>query len=415
MPRLSILTIVMNPRSDNCWRLPAHLSLRDGRAGHKLRLPYATASIERQVCRPVQQRGYFWNVLFLHQVRRLAMNSYRYFPVTVCCLAALCGWFLASFAEGADPRDQQLDLHLNPHDVVGYDSCQKCHASEISTWKQTPHHQTFLTLHRQPEAKQIADRLGIQSFKTDSACVQCHYTMQATAHGLEAISGVSCESCHGAAKNWIDVHNDYGGPGVTREAESAEHRVQRLRNSIAGGMRNPINVYLVAQSCYRCHTVPDERLVNRGGHKAGSLDFELVSWSQGTIRHNFLRSDGTANTASDSARLRQMFMAGMIAELEFSLRAVARATEKATFGINAASRADRAAKRLAAAQSKLTQPLLDEILAVYNSIQLKLNHRAELTEAADSIAALGVRFAATVGGDQLAPIEPFIPGPDKWK
>ena len=60
-------------------------------------------------------------------------------------------------------------------------------------------------------------------------------------------------------------------------------------------MRNPVNVYLLAQSCYRCHTVPDERLVNVGGHHAGSLDFELVSWSQGTVRHNFVRTDGKVN------------------------------------------------------------------------------------------------------------------------
>jgi hypothetical protein len=57
-----------------------------------------------------------------------------------------------------------------------------------------------------------------------------------------------------------------------------------------------------------------------------------------------------------------MFVAGMIADLEFSLRATAAATEKATFGVSAAGRASRAAKRLAAANSKLNQPLLAEVL-----------------------------------------------------
>ena len=132
---------------------------------------------------------------------------------------------------------QPLEVHLNPHEVVGYQACEKCHAAEISVWKQTPHYATFMTLHRRPEANQIASKLGISSFKNDSACTKCHYTMQANPSGLEAISGVSCESCHGAAKNWLDVHNDYGGPGVTRESESRAHRVERLRNSIAGGMR----------------------------------------------------------------------------------------------------------------------------------------------------------------------------------
>lgn len=320
----------------------------------------------------------------------------------------------------AAPRNAELPLNLNPHDVMGVESCEKCHASEISVWKQTPHSATFLTLHRRPEAQQIANKLGISSFKNDSACIKCHYTMQTSGTGLEAIAGVSCESCHGAAKNWLDVHSDYGGPGVTKETETAAHRVERLRSSIGAGMRNPINVYMVAQSCYRCHTVPDERLVNVGGHNAGSMDFEFVAWSQGTVRHNFLRGDslrgdGHSNPLSSLERLRQMFVAGMIADLEFSLRATATATEKATFGVNAAGRTSRAAKRLAAAQSKLKQPLLDEILSVYQSVELKLNNSLQLTKAADSIAALGIRFAATVNGSQLSAIEPYIPSQDRWK
>ncbi len=314
-----------------------------------------------------------------------------------------------------DPRNQSLPLNVNPHQVLGYESCQKCHAAEISVWKQTPHHSTFMSLHRNPAAQQIADRLGIASFKQDSECVSCHYTMQAQPSGLAAVSGISCESCHGAAKNWIELHNDYGGPGVTRETESASHRNQRLRESIEAGMRNPVNVYLVAQSCYRCHTVPNERLVNQGGHNLGSLDFELVSWSQGMVRHNFVRSNGTTNDPSLPHRLRQMFVAGMIADLEFSLRATAAATEKAQFGINAAQRTARAAQRIAAAQVKLQQPILDEILAVYQSVQLKLNNQSQLTEAAESVHALGVLFAETVDGSQLAAIEEFIPTPDRWK
>lgn len=344
----------------------------------------------------------------------LKLNK-KYVLLSLVVLSLSLSFGMAPNAQTADPRDTQLDVHLNPHDVMGVESCEKCHAAEISVWKQTPHSTTFLTLHRQAEAQQIAGKLGISSFKNDSACIKCHYTMQAAPSGLEAISGVSCESCHGAAKNWINVHNEYGGPGVTRESETAAHRIERLRGSIGAGMRNPINVYMVAQSCYRCHTVPEERLVNVGGHNAGSMDFEIVAWSQGTVRHNFLRSDGQSNQPSSPERLRQMFVAGMIADLEFSLRATAAATEKATFGVNAASRASRAAKRLAAAQGKLSQPLLDEILAVYQRIELKLNNSAQLTEAADSIANLGIRFAATVDGSQLSAIEPYIPSQDRWK
>ena len=313
-----------------------------------------------------------------------------------------------------DPRNLSWNLNVDENKVVAAEACQKCHAAEINTWKQTPHFETFLTLHRKKEAQAIASKLGIANFKNDSHCIQCHYTMQKKETGIEAIAGVSCESCHGAAKDWVNVHQDYG-PGSTRLTEDPNHRFKRLTDSIHAGMRNPINVYLVAQSCYRCHTVPDEKLVNVGGHSAGSLDFELVSWSQGLVRHNFVRTDGKENIPSSPERLRQMFVAGMIADLEFSLRSTAVATEKADFGITSAKRAARAADRLKSAQSKLQVPILDEILAVYSGITLRLKNHDPLVEAAEKVHQLGLKFAATVTGEQLVAIDAFIPPGNKWK
>ncbi len=333
----------------------------------------------------------------------------------VVAIVTLTGGANSIDSTATDPRNVAWNLNVEADKVVGVESCEKCHAGEIQTWKQTPHFETFLTLHRKKEALEIASKLGIASFKNDSNCIQCHYTMQQQGPTLEAVAGVSCESCHGPAKNWIDVHNNYGGSGIARTSESADHRRQRLSESIAAGMRNPVNVYLVAQSCYRCHTVPDERLVNVGGHSAGSLDFELVSWSQGMIRHNFVRTDGKQNIESSPERLRLMFVAGMIADLEFSLRATAAATENSTFGLTSAKRASRAAERLKSAQSKLQQPLIDEVLLSYASISLKLNNRDPINEVADQVHRLGLKFAATVRGEELAAIEAFIPPKNKWK
>jgi hypothetical protein len=343
----------------------------------------------------------------------------RHFKVVIGC-SILIG---ASVAIGmapnpsskSDPRDQQWKVAIDPHKVIGYQACEKCHAAEIQTWKRTPHSETFLTLHRKPEAQQIANKLGIQNFKSDSNCIQCHYTMDHVDNRLEAIAGVSCESCHGAAQDWVSVHNDYGGPNVTRAQESAEHRSQRFLSSIQLGMRNPVNVYLIAQSCYRCHTVPDETLVNVGGHNAGSLDFEFVSWSQGTVRHNFVRTEGKSNAEESPSRLRIMFLSGMIADLEFSMRATAKATQKSTFGITSAQRTARAIERLKSAQEKVNQPILAEVLSIAQSVQLKLNNQSQLEDAASKINELGVRFGATVRGDELAAIDAFVPPKNKWK
>ena len=314
-----------------------------------------------------------------------------------------------------DPRDANWQVAIDPHKVIGYQSCEKCHASEVQTWKRTPHHETFLTLHRKPEAQQIANKLGISDFKSESNCIQCHYTMDQVDNRLEAIAGVSCESCHGSAQDWVAVHNDYGGPSVTRAQETPEHRNQRFLTSIQNGMRNPVNVYLIAQSCYRCHTVPDEKLVNVGGHNAGSLDFEFVSWSQGTVRHNFVRTDGKANAEESPARLRTMFLAGMIADLEFSMRATSKATEKATFGVTSAQRTARSLERLKSAQEKVNQPILAEIIQIAQGVALKLNNREQLEAAANKINELGVRFGATSRGNELAAIDSFVPSKNKWK
>lgn len=306
---------------------------------------------------------------------------------------------------------------VDPHLTMGSETCIKCHANEVKVWKATPHHRTFDELHRRPAAKEIASKLGVRSIKYDGRCVDCHYTQKVdlASGNVHAIEGVSCESCHGSAKQWLDLHHDYGGEQVTRAMETPEHRQQRLAQSVAAGMRNPVNVYLVAQSCLRCHTTADEELVNVGGHPTGSLDFEFVSWSQGTIRHNFIDSDGQSNDQNTRDRLRVMFVSGMIADLEASLRATAEATQKAKFGVTAAKRADRAAKRLLSVSQKVDSKQIENVLMVYSGVTLKLNNREQLIQAADAIADIGFRFAAETNGHVLEPLDAFIPPANRWK
>ncbi len=56
--------------------------------------------------------------------------------------------------------------------------------------------------------------------------LRCHYTPQVSNDQLRAFSGVSCESCHGAGRDWINVHNDYGGKGFDHASETPEHRAR---------------------------------------------------------------------------------------------------------------------------------------------------------------------------------------------
>jgi hypothetical protein len=303
----------------------------------------------------------------------------------------------------------------DPTRIVGSDQCAKCHQPEVQQWMRTPHFATFDTLHRTPEAKQIADQLGLRSIKRSNVCTQCHYTEQKQGQRVRVVAGVSCESCHGGAADWLALHADFGGVGVTKEQEPAEHRAKRLAESIAHGMNNPHNLYLIAKQCFNCHTVPNERLVNVGGHIAGSQDFELVAWSQGVVRHNFLRTGGTSNGAASPAELRVMFVVGIMADLEYSLRAAAVATERSTFGAASAERAARTKRRLHEVQALIHEPLIQPALDAVATVELRLENEAAIVAAADAVGEAAYRFAEEAGGENLAALDSLLPQPDRYK
>ena len=273
---------------------------------------------------------------------------------------------------------------------------------------------TFDQLSRNPRAKEICSNLGLRSVKRSETCVKCHFTQKTTNERTKAVSGVSCESCHGAAADWLDTHYDYGGPDATKETESGEHAEERLRESAELGMRNTRDLYTIASSCFNCHTVPDESLVSVGGHKAGSQDFELVRWSQGKVRHNFLR-DGQTNAVSTPERLRVMFVAGMVADLEFSTRGVAAATEKSTYGITVAKRAASVAIKLNQLQQQLSDPNLQLALNAFAQAELRTNNRESLEQIADQIKNAGHQFVAANDGSDLAAVDASLPDPTSYK
>ena len=280
---------------------------------------------------------------------------------------------------------------------------------------QTPHFATFESLHRSPRAKEIAERLGERSIKRSRMCTQCHYTERDQGGRVRVVAGVSCESCHGGAADWLATHADYGGEGITKQIESPEHRAQRVQESIARGMNNLHNIYLIARQCYDCHTVPNERLVNEGGHLAGSQDFELVAWSQGMVRHNFVRTGGTTNGAPSPAELRVMFIVGVMADLEYSLRAVAAASEKATFGVTSAQRAARMKRRLHEIQNLVNDPLIQPALDAVATLELRLGKSEAILAAADMISKAAYEFAAQADGNRLAALDPMLPQPSQYK
>jgi hypothetical protein len=205
------------------------------------------------------------------------------------------------------------------------------------------------------------------------------------------------------------MHSDYGAPGLTHASEPDDHRQARVDRSIAAGMNNPANLYLVARQCLACHTSPDERLVNVGGHAAGTPEFELVGWSQGMVRHNFVRSGGAANAPSSPERLRVMYVVGVLADLEASLRATAAASEKATFGIAAAQRGARQKRRLYEISQLIDNPQVTQAMDAALGVRLQLNNRDALLAAAGAISQAAYEFAESADGAALGAIDPLLP------
>ena len=119
---------------------------------------------------------------------------------------------------------------------------------------------------------------------------------------MRVVAGVSCESCHG------------GGGRLARDARRLRRRgrhegdgVGRASREAGRGKHRPGHEQSAQHLSHRPAVLrlphgAERALVNVGGHLAGSQDFELVAWSQGMVRHNFVRTGGTANGDAQPGR-----------------------------------------------------------------------------------------------------------------
>ncbi len=217
-------------------------------------------------------------------------------------------------------------------------NCATCHKLEDEAWQHTHHYSTFVNRHRTPRAREILKNMGLRTMKRVAVCRRCHYTSVLVGDNIRPEWGVSCESCHGPAKEWVNIHSRPGGnpsaPALkwgAGKTETPAARRARLSAAEAKGMIGPEMLYDIAANCYGCHTVPDEELVNKGGHHAGS-DFNLVAWSQGEVRHNFVSSAGApdrpTNRPATAPERRRLYVVGAMVDLEFSLRNLASVKDK---------------------------------------------------------------------------------------
>jgi hypothetical protein len=323
------------------------------------------------------------------------------------CILFLCGLLaiLSFVADGTFASD--------PAKIVGPNACAECHKDEAEAWKGSHHFKTFRELPRRKEANEIAERMGVQRIRSEGLCLGCHYTVEQKENKKQPVAGISCESCHSGGEDWIKVHSGFSGK--TEKTESKAEAEARWKLAESKGMIRPSAIYRLAKNCYSCHVVPQEDLVNKGGHAAGSA-FELVSWSLGEVRHNTWHSKGKDNVPASAARKRMLYLVGLGVELESALRAVGKATVRRTYAFEMAKRADRARKQLAAAAKAAPNvPEIAKMVEFGHSAGLKLNNDRLLTAAADGVSKLLASISANYDGSTMAGLDSLIPGPDKYK
>ena len=163
---------------------------------------------------------------------------------------------------------------------LGSQSCANsmCHGGagdkrdQFVTWLKKDFHTRAPATLSMSRSARIAETLKIADATTSARCTECHNPFQAVPAERKGplvgkLDGVSCESCHNAAENWLLTH--------TRTDLNHGQKV-------AAGMRDLKNLYVRANTCVACHQNLDPEL-RAAGHP--ELTFELDGQCVAMPRH----------------------------------------------------------------------------------------------------------------------------------
>ena len=214
-----------------------------------------------------------------------------------------------------------------PRAVLGAGGCATagCHAAPIeghlpwesayTVWATHDRHTRAYEVLREPLAQQIITLLSardpshpLSPAHENKSCLGCHTTVQ----GARASEGVSCESCHGPAGDWLVAHTLPGW--------------QTRGNSL--GMVDLADPYICATQCGQCHIgappAADGALYEvshdmiAAGHPR--LVFNLRSFKQGEPPHwrdRFAAGDGGLDVLDEVVLGRLGALDAYLAKIEF--------------------------------------------------------------------------------------------------
>ena len=108
-----------------------------------------------------------------------------------------------------------------------------------------------------------------------AVCMDCHGTIVSGKESREVLDGVSCESCHGAAGDWLEPHKNEAGKELGRQRPGHLAALAAGKLDLAAAAKR-------AEVCAGCHYVTEPRLLS-AGHPSGA-DFDYVR-GMNDVRH----------------------------------------------------------------------------------------------------------------------------------
>jgi len=330
-------------------------------------------------------------------------------------LSIVIGLLLLPLADSA--------VAMEPSRVLGVENCAECHEKENDVWSKTKHATSMKEISRHKKTDALKDLLGLKRITREESCARCHFTnayiskKKALPGGeppkpeLKTVDAVSCEFCHGEAKDWGPVHGDYGGKKVTKEMETAAHRADRIAKTKAGNLVGPKNMYLITKKCFSCHLLDDEKIANTKEHPIFTEHFEMVAWSQGDMRHNLWYSDGKKNVEAPIEKRRLYYVLGKTVSLEMLLRALATSTEDGPYRSTITKEMGSTLQDL---QKIVGTGGPGEISSILNVKGSALNSK-NLLESAEQVAEVSKRIAAKYDGKSLGSLDALLPKESDYK